>query len=193
VDCKQQWTLLSQGGKSISYNKLVVHAVEELLPQNVKLDILSIQELPVFDPDDGITTHMKIPEPVIQFKNKLALADSIILISPEYNYCCSGGLKNAMDWIKCGKDSPLVEKPIALIGTYPGVWGTVRMHEAFTPLFEMLEIATVKEPTALKHIVDEKFDRQGKLVDQKSICLIKKKLNTLLDFTNNCKKKESTN
>jgi len=191
VDYIQHWILFSPVEKSISYNKLLTHAVEDLLPKNVLLDVMSLQELPEFDQEADISDRLNIPEPVIKFRNKLALADSFIIISPEYNYCCSRGLKNALDWISCGKDSPIEEKPIALLGTYPVVWGTVRMHQAFTPLFELLETAPVKIPTALKLIVKEKFDRQGKLVDEKTICLIKKKLNKLLVITNNCKKKEA--
>lgn len=77
-----------------SVNKGVLHAVQDLLPQDVQMEILSLEELPYYNMDlDG---HE--PEAVRLFKEKLQQADAIFIATPEYNGSIPGMLKNALDW-----------------------------------------------------------------------------------------------
>jgi chromate reductase len=60
-----------------------------------------------------------------EFKQRIADADAILFITPEYNRSIPGGLKNAIDWASrpWGKNS-FARKPSAIIGTSPGAIGT---------------------------------------------------------------------
>ena len=53
---------------------------------------------------------------VAGFRDNLAKADAVLIVSPEYNYSIPGGLKNAIDWASRGEDSPLLGKPVAVMG-----------------------------------------------------------------------------
>jgi chromate reductase len=88
-------------------------------------------------------------------------------------------LKNAIDWASRGEDSPLLHKPVAVMGATPGMWGTVRMQLAFQAVFLFLDMKPVQKPEVLIAGAATKFDSTGRLTDEKAIDLIKRKLEAL--------------
>jgi chromate reductase, NAD(P)H dehydrogenase (quinone) len=116
---------------------------------------------------------------VQQFREVLATADGFVFVSPEYNYSIPGGLKNAIDWASRGEDSPLLNKPVAVMGATPGMWGTVRMQTAFLPVFTFLNMKPVLKPEVLVAQASKKFDAKGKLIDDKAKDLVGQKLEAL--------------
>ena len=118
-----------------SYNTLLLHAALQLLPNDVSMEVLSIEDIPLYNADLDLPTALQRPEVVEHFRKKLADADGLLIASPEYNYSIPGGLKNAIDWASRGEDSPLLHKPVAVIGATPGLWGTTRMQLAFHAVF----------------------------------------------------------
>lgn len=175
----QHWTGISGSLRKDSFNTWLLNAVTDLLPGGVTMEVLSIADLPLYNADDDLPLTEKRPEVVEQFRSGLAKADGIVIVSPEYNYSIPGGLKNAIDWASRGTDSPLLRKPVALLGATPGMWGTVRMQQAFQPLFLFLEMIPVYKPEVLIAQAKSKFDAKGKLVDEKSVEIVKKKLENL--------------
>lgn len=181
------WVGISGSLRKESFNTWLLHAVNELLPGNVTMDILPIGDIPLYNGDLDIPAVSKRPDAVNIFRKALAKADGVIIVSPEYNYSIPGGLKNAIDWASRGEDSPLLKKPVALLGATPGMWGTVRMQQAFHPLFQFLNMQPVYQPEILIAQAKEKFDSRGKLTDEKAKQLIRKKLETLQKLTEKCK------
>jgi chromate reductase len=165
-----------------SLNTALLNASLELLPEGVTMEITSIADIPIYNGDNDLplTTHR--PESVTTFRNKLANADGLVIVSPEYNYSIPGGLKNAIDWASRGEDSPLLNKPVALMGATPGMWGTVRMHLAFQAVFVFLDMKAVYKPEVFVAQASKKFDADGKLTDEFTINLLKKKLQALKDI-----------
>ena len=181
------WVGISGSLRKESFNTWLLHAVNELLPGNVTMDIFPIGDIPLYNGDLDIPAVSKRPDVVSIFREALAKADGVIIVSPEYNYSIPGGLKNAIDWASRGEDSPLTKKPVALLGATPGMWGTVRMQQAFHPLFQFLNMQPVYKPEILIAQAKEKFDSIGKLTDEKAKELIRKKLENLLKLTEKCK------
>ncbi|MCJ7840445.1 NAD(P)H-dependent oxidoreductase [Lederbergia sp. NSJ-179] len=64
----------------------------------------------------GEQEQWQLPE-VVSFKEKMKMADGIILISPEYHGGMSGALKNTLDYLS---REELAHKPVALIATAGG-------------------------------------------------------------------------
>ncbi len=62
---------------------------------------------------------------VVRFKNELARADGILIVTPEHDRSVPALLKNAVDWgaRPCGKNS-WIGKPAFITGTSPGAIGT---------------------------------------------------------------------
>ena len=165
-----------------SFNTRLLFAVQELLPEHVTMGIVSIADQPLYNGDLDLPLATKRPAIIQQFRDVLATADGFVFVSPEYNYSIPGGLKNAIDWASRGEDSPLVNKPVAVMGATPGMWGTVRMQTAFLPVFTFLNMKPVLKPEILIAQANKKFDAQGKLADNKAKDLIKTKLEALKDL-----------
>jgi chromate reductase len=162
-----------------SFNTHLLKNVADLLPENVSMDILSI-DLPLYNADLDIPQAEERPAAVQQFRDGLAAADGIVIVSPEYNFSIPGLLKNAIDWASRGKDSPMLKKPVALMGATQGLWGTAKMQVAFFPVFQFMDMQVVQQPEVLVAKAQEKFDKEGKLTDETSVKLIKQKVEALL-------------
>ncbi len=165
-----------------SFNTMLLHNVRELLPADVTMEIVSIAEIPVYNGDLDLPLAKERPAPVTTFRNSLANADGLVIVSPEYNYSIPGVLKNAIDWASRGEDSPLLKKPVAVMGATPGMWGTVRMQLAFQSVFLFLDMKPVLKPEVLIASAATKFNEQGKLTDEKARELITKKLMALKEL-----------
>lgn len=162
--------------RSGSFNTMLLHQAMELLPEGVTMEQVSISSLPLYNADLDLPLAPQRPEVVSQFRDQLARADGLVIVSPEYNYSIPGGLKNAIDWASRGEDSPLLHKPVAVMGATPGMWGTVRMQLAFQAVFLFLDMRPVQKPEVLIASAGKKFNDQGKLSDPIAIDLIRGKL-----------------
>jgi chromate reductase, NAD(P)H dehydrogenase (quinone) len=66
-----------------------------------------------------------LPPEVVRFKNELALADGVLIVTPEHDRSIPAVLKNAIDWgaRPWGKNS-WTGKPAFITGTSPGAIGS---------------------------------------------------------------------
>ena len=69
----------------------------EVAPPGTSLEIASIREIPLYDGD--LEAEEGIPPPVQQLKDRIASADGVLIVTPEYNNSMPGVLKNAIDWL----------------------------------------------------------------------------------------------
>jgi chromate reductase, NAD(P)H dehydrogenase (quinone) len=165
-----------------SYNTMLMNNLEELLPEGMKLTIVKFDDVPLYNEDFDIPAAAQRPDAVVKLREQLAAVQGIVIVSPEYNYSIPGGLKNVIDWVSRGEDSPLLKKPVALMGVTPYMWGTVRMQVAFHPVFEFLNMKPVYKPEITVAQAKEKFDAAGKLTDEATKKLVRKKLEGLKEM-----------
>ena len=109
-----------------SLNRALLAAAAELAPEGMEIRPWDrLREVPHYDGD--LDVDERRPEPVIDLKARIAAADGLLIASPEYNYSISGVLKNAIDWAsRPAARSPLVGKPVGIIGASGGAIGTAR-------------------------------------------------------------------
>ena len=174
-----------------SFNTALLHAVAGMMPANMQITIAAIDTIPLYNADLDHPAAER-PAPVSLFREILTKADGVLIVSPEYNYSIPGGLKNAIDWASRGEDSPLLGKPIAVMGATPGLWGTVRMHTAFQPVFQFLDMKPLYRPEILVAKAKDKFDASLRLTDPITIDLIHKQLQAFHTHILRCKDKQST-
>ena len=165
-----------------SFNTMLLKAASQVLPFNVSMEIISIEDIPLYNADLDLPSAKQRPQPVEHFRKMLTDADGILISSPEYNYSIPGGLKNAIDWASRGEDSPLLRKPVAVIGATTGLWGTTRMQLAFHNVFLFLDMKPVYKPEVMVAQTEKKFDKTGNLIDEISKKLLKQKLEALKEM-----------
>ncbi len=147
-----------------SYNTAALRAAQELAPAGMTIDVVTLHGIPLFNADDE-RLH-GYPPSVVDLRERLRAADAMLIATPEYNYSIPGVLKNALDWLSRGSDSPLDDKPAALLGA-GGRFGTVRaqMHLRDTLLHNRVRIAA--GPEVYIDRAREKF-ADGRLVDERA-------------------------
>ena len=165
-----------------SFNTMLLKAASQVLPFNVSMEIISIEDIPLYNADLDLPSAKQRPQQVEHFRKMLTDADGILISSPEYNYSIPGGLKNAIDWASRGEDSPLLRKPVAVIGATTGLWGTTRMQLAFHNVFLFLDMKPVYKPEVLVAQAEKKFDKTGNLIDEMAKKLLKQKLEALKEM-----------
>lgn len=159
-----------------SFNTFLLKTCLELLPEQTSMEFGYFHDIPLYNADFDTPVAPERPAAVKQFRELLAKADGLVIVSPEYNYSIPGGLKNAIDWASRGEDSPLLKKPVAVMGASTSLSGTVRMQLAFLTLFQCLDMKPVYKPEILLAQANTKFDQQGELTDKTYRELVRQKL-----------------
>jgi len=165
-----------------SFNTMLLNAAAQLLPENVSMNIISFKDIPLYNADLDLPAAKQRPQVVEDLRKAVAEADGLLIASPEYNYSIPGGLKNAIDWVSRGEDSPLLRKPVAVIGATTGLWGTVRMQMTFHNVFLFLDMKPVYKPEVMVAQAEKKFDKDGSLIDEMAKKLLKQKLQALKEL-----------
>src|SRR5688572_28067640 len=63
-----------------SFNRIVAHTLAKLAPPTVKLEIVEIGNLPLYNQDDDDSP----PAPSVEFKKRIQAADAVLFVTPEY-------------------------------------------------------------------------------------------------------------
>jgi chromate reductase len=162
-----------------SFNKSLLEAAIELQPDNMDIEIFDISDIPMYNEDIRISGE---PEPVKLFKEKIAEADALLIATPEYNYSIPGVLKNAIDWAsRPPTDSPLNGKPLAIMGA-GGRMGTVRAQNHLRQVAVETNMLTMNKPEVLVARAREKFDKDCKLIDERTRTQLRKLLDAFVDW-----------
>jgi len=149
-----------------SFNSGLLRAAAEAMPEGAVLEIGSIAGIPLYD---GDVEAEGIPAPVAALKDKVAAADGLLLVSPEYNNSIPGVFKNAIDWLsRPSSDIARIfrGKPVALIGASPGNFGTILSQTAWLPVLRTLGAEHWAEGRLMVSRAGDMFDDEGNLVDE---------------------------
>lgn len=163
-----------------SYNKALLRAATNLLPQNATLEIFDLNGIPHFNQD----LEMDMPEKVTEFKSKIREADSILIATPEYNYSIPGVLKNAIDFAsRPYGDNPFDSKPVAIMSASIGMLGGVRAQYHLRQVFVFLNMHPINGPEVIVTFAQNKFDAEGNLIDENTSRFLKQLLENLANWT----------
>ncbi|KDR29425.1 MULTISPECIES: NADPH-dependent FMN reductase [Caballeronia] len=157
-----------------SFNKQLAHALVSLAPGDFSFEFLDIGSLPLYSQD----YDSDFPEAARTFKQKIAEANGLLIVTPEYNRSIPGVLKNALDWgSRPWGQSAWGGKPGAIIGTSVGAIGTAIAQSHLRGVCAYLDIVLMNQPEMyIKH--DEKrIDENGNIVSEDT----RKYLQTFMD------------
>lgn len=148
--------------RSGSYNSAALRAAIELAPVDVSITTAGIGHLPLYD-DDVRTAGM--PAAVEQLRSRIAAADAVLIVTPEYNYSVPGVLKNAIDWISKTQPQPFNGKPVAIMGASQGTLGTARAQYHLRQILVSQNALVLSRPEVMIASAQTRFDAAGVLTD----------------------------
>ena len=175
---------LSGSLRKNSYNAALLRAAAELVPGGLTVEVATIRGIPLYDGD--VEAESGIPEPVAVLKDRIAKANGLLLVTPEYNGSLPGVFKNAIDWLsRPGQDIPRVfgGKPVGVIGATPGPAGTRLSQTAWLPVLRQLGANPWFGKSLYLANASQAFDPSGKLIDTKIEQLLRDYLIGFAQFT----------
>jgi chromate reductase, NAD(P)H dehydrogenase (quinone) len=163
-----------------SYNRALLRSCQALLPEDAALDIFDLEGIPPFNQDLEVLP----PDKVVEFKHKINAADALLIVTPEYNYSVPGVLKNCIDWgSRPAGDNSFQGKNVAIMSVSTGMLGGARAQYHLRQSFVYLDMYPVNKPEVFVTFASQKFDAQGKLIDEKTRELARSLIKNLIDKT----------
>ena len=152
-----------------SFNTALLRVAAGFAPAGLTIEIESIKGIPLYDGD--LEAASGIPAPVAALKDKIAAADGLLLVTPEYNNSLPGVFKNAIDWLsRPAADIPRVfgSKPVGMIGASPSRFGTLLSQNAWLPVLKTLGTRPWFGQSLYLSGANKLFDPSGALTDEES-------------------------
>lgn len=135
----------------------------------VETELIDVARVPV--PTDDAGTDAKDPD----FARKMARADALVLVAPEYNHSFPGALKSLLD--TCLEE--YVHKAAGIVGVAAGPFGGTRVVENLLPVLRELGLVTIFWDVNFGG-VSRAFDESGALQDPAYVRRTKKFLDELV-------------
>ena len=143
-----------------SLNRKMAKALAAIAPASLALEIVEIGQLPLYSQDDDAAP----PAASVEFKQKIAAADAVLFVTPEYNRSVPGVLKNAIDVGSrpYGK-SAWKGKPAAVFTVSPGAMGGFGANHHLRQSLVFLDMPVLQQPEAYIGGAGDLFDEGGGL------------------------------
>ena len=146
-----------------SINRQVANALAELAPPPLKLSIVEIGHLPLYNQD----LEANPPAAWTEFRDRIRAADALLFVTPEYNRSAPAALKNALDVAsRPSGASAWNGKPGAVVSASPGAIGAFGANHHLRQSLVFLNIPTMQQPEAYIGAADKLFDLAGKLINE---------------------------
>jgi chromate reductase len=147
-----------------SYNRALLRAAADVAPARLRIAIHELDAIPLYNGDVELAG---VPASVRALRDAIRAADGVLIATPEYNHGVPGVLKNTIDWLsRPPRHSALGGKVAALMGASPGMSGTMRSQAQLRQSFVFTDTYALLQPEVLVARAHEKFDGDGRLVDQ---------------------------
>ena len=147
-----------------SLNRKVAHALAELAPATLKLNIIEIGDLALYNEDIDTATP---PAAYSAFRDQVRAADAVLFVTPEYNRSVPAALKNALDvGSRPYGQSVWGAKPGAIISVSPGAIGGFGANHHLRQSLVFLNVPCLQQPEAYLGGAGSVFDESGKLSEK---------------------------
>ncbi|WP_225783171.1 NADPH-dependent FMN reductase [Xenophilus sp. Marseille-Q4582] len=148
-----------------SLNRKLALALAHLAPPEFSFEHVRIDTLPLYNQDlDG-----KQPAEVQTFKSRIAAAQGLLFVTPEYNRSIPGVLKNALDQgSRPYGQSVWGGKPAGVVGVSVGTIGTALAQQHLRNILAYLDVPTLGQPEVFLQAKDDLFDDKGHIGNEGS-------------------------
>jgi chromate reductase len=142
-----------------SINRKIGRSICAFAGEMLDCEIVEIGNLPLYNQDSDANPPLEY----IEFRRKIAEANGVLFVSPEYNRGIPGVLKNAIDvGSRPYGQSVFDKKPAAIVSASPGSIGGFGANHQIRQAAVFLNMPVMQQPEAyLGHVNDDSFDESG--------------------------------
>ena len=154
-----------------SFNRKLAMAMIAMGVDPLELEIVEFRQLPPYNQDDEANP----PQTIVEFKQRIAAADAVLFVTPEYNRSMPGALKNAIDAASrpYGK-SAWDGKPGAVISVSLGAVGAFGANHHLRQSMVFLNVPMMPQPEAYIGNAKTLFDDKGTLINDSTRAFLEK-------------------
>jgi chromate reductase len=149
-----------------SYNTALARAAAELAPAGVEVELYDLLgQLPPYDEDvDGEDA----PPVVRDLRERIAHADALLFVTPEFNGSIPGVLKNAIDWASRPPrgGAAIWGKTAAIAGATTGQYGAIWAQQDLRRVLGIAGARVVDGELPVAR-AQHAFDESGVLLDER--------------------------
>ena len=150
--------------RKASFNGMVANALISLAPSSMKLNIVEIGQLPLYNEDLETAAP---PAPWTAFRQRVKASDAVLFVTPEYNRSVPAALKNALDVGSRPYGASVWDhKPGAIVSSSPGAIGGFGANHHLRQSLVFLNVPTMQQPEAYLSHANKLFDEQGKVASE---------------------------
>ena len=147
-----------------SFNRKMANALVTLAPSSLKLEIVEIGGLSLYNQDDDVPG--KVPAAWHAFRDRVKTADAVLFVTPEYNRSVPGVLKNAIDvGSRPYGQSAWEGKAGGVISLSPGAIGAFGANQHLRQSMVFLNVPMMQQPEAYIGGAASLFDEKGNLTN----------------------------
>ena len=149
--------------RKASLNLKIAKTLSSLAPKSLRLEVVPIGDLPLYNEELDAAP----PESYRVFRERIARANAVLFVTPEYNRSVPGVLKNAIDVGSrpYGK-SAWKGKPAAVVSASPGAIGGFGANHHLRQSLVFLDVPMLQQPEAYIGGGEKLFDAAGKLANE---------------------------
>jgi chromate reductase, NAD(P)H dehydrogenase (quinone) len=141
-----------------SYTRALVKKLIRLAPLSLKIEIVEIGGLSLYNQDDEAAP----PAAWTEFRGRIKRADAVLFATPEYNRSVPAVLKNAIDvGSRPLPNNAWLHKPAAVISLSPGVMGAFGANQHLRQSLVAVGMAAMAHPEAYIGGAAKLFDAEG--------------------------------
>ncbi len=162
-----------------SFSRKMANNLIKLAPQTLKLEILEIGELPMYNQD----LDDQPPQAWVEFRKRLKSSDGVLFVTPEYNRSVPGVLKNAIDvGSRPYGQSVWQGKPGAVMSVSPGAIGGFGANHHLRQPLVFLNVPVMQQPEAYIGGAGKLFDENDEIVNESSREFVRKFIHAYADW-----------
>ena len=166
-----------------SINRMTAKALARLAPGNLKLEIVEIGQLPLYDQD----LDESPPQEWQDFRARIKAADAVLFVTPEYNRSVPAALKNAIDVGSRPYGSSAWDgKPGGVVSVSPGAIGGFGANHHLRQMLVFLNVPVLQQPEAYLGGAGDYFDENGELKNEGTKRFLGKFINAYAAWVEQC-------
>ncbi|HVY50542.1 MAG TPA: NAD(P)H-dependent oxidoreductase [Devosia sp.] len=148
-----------------STNLQFARALEKLALGRLRFDFIDLGALPFYDE----SLWNDPPPAVVDLKHRIAAADAVLFVTPEYNRSIPGVLKNAIDWPSRPSGHGVWEgKPAAIVGATAGQSGTAAAQAHLRAILPVLGVILMGRPEVYQTVRPGLIDDNYLITDERT-------------------------